>query len=380
VFLPKAFFALVIGIPLLATPSVHAQSVSSSPPSTSPQTPNYAEASPLDLKISNGYSDAHARAVMAGSAAPAPTFPDSSPGERGTGDQSPIKIPPSVIKLKDTAVPFDFGSAGLPFSTARADLDPTATNDQHPFRAAGKLFFNINGKTYLCSASLIKPGLVVTAAHCVANFGTNTYYSNWEFHAGYRSGTSPYGAATVARAYVLTAYLDGSDPCQQKGVVCRDDVAVLVLNPTAATGNPVYLGKRTGWFAYAWNGAGFTDQRITHITQLGYPGCLDKAERMQRNDAQGAVDSTYSNNTIIGSLMCGGSSGGPWLINFGVRPDLTGTSPGSAPTVNAVVGVTSWGSTNSAVKWMGASPFIAENIGKLIETACHDYPAACKTD
>ena len=33
------------------------------------------------------------------------------------------------------------------------------------------LFFKIGSSTYVCSASLIKRGVVVTAAHCVANFG-----------------------------------------------------------------------------------------------------------------------------------------------------------------------------------------------------------------
>jgi V8-like Glu-specific endopeptidase len=299
---------------------------------------------------------------------------DLKKGARGTGQTDPVKkilhTPLSKIgeNLPPTPIPADAGTSGLPFSTARADL-----NDQYPYSAAGKLFFNESGQTYICSASLINSGLVVTAAHCVANFGTNAYYSDWEFHPGYRNGTSPFGAWTVARAYVLTSYLDGTDPCQQRGVVCKDDVAVLVLSPQSGS----YVGKRTGWFGVGYNGAGFTQQRITHVSQLGYPACLDNAGLMQRTDSQGAVDSTHSDNTIIGSLMCGGSSGGPWLINFGLQPVLTGTQFGIAPYPNTVVGVTSWGSTNNAVKWMGASPFTTDNLKKLIDTACSVYPAAC---
>ena len=209
----------------------------------------------------------------------------------------------------------------------QGDLAPGPTNDQYPYSAAGKLFFNQAGQTYICSASLIKPGLVVTAAHCVAEFGTSSYHSDWEYHPGYRNGTSPFGAWTVSRAYVLTSYLNGTSSCQQRGVVCKDDIAVLVLNPQ----NNQYVGRRTGWFGVAWNGAGLTPQRITHVTQLGYPACLDQAGLMQRNDFQGALDSTHSDNTIIGSLMCGGSSGGPWVVNFGLQPALTGTQFGSSP-------------------------------------------------
>jgi hypothetical protein len=91
---------------------------------------------------------------------------------------------------------------------------------------------------------------------------------------------------------------------------------------------------------------------------------------MQRNDAQGTIDSTYSDNTIIDGWMCGGSSGGPWIANFYERPF------GSRPLSNQVIGVTSWGATNDAV--MGASPFLSSNIFALVGTACKAYPDVCK--
>jgi hypothetical protein len=75
--------------------------------------------------------------------------------------------------------------------------------------------------------------------------------------------------------------------------------------------------------------------------------------------------------------MCGGSSGGGWLINFGIAPALTGTSLGAAPMQNQIIGVTSWGSTDNAVKWMGASPFLSSNIVVLVNNACKAYPEAC---
>ena len=58
----------------------------------------------------------------------------------------------------------------------------------YPFRAAGKLFFKKAAETRICSASLIKRGLVVTAAHCVANYGKNEHYLNFEFVPAYDNG------------------------------------------------------------------------------------------------------------------------------------------------------------------------------------------------
>lgn len=63
--------------------------------------------------------------------------------------------------------------------------------------------------------------------------------------------------------------------------------------------------------------------------------------------------------------------------NFGRRPSLTGTSSGSASTPNIVVGVTSWGYINNAVKEQGASPFTNNNIGVLATILCGGNPNPC---
>jgi V8-like Glu-specific endopeptidase len=347
---------------------------------------SFTTAKPLELPIAANFSDEAAVRAMTNALGPQPAavstaIPGFSRGGVGDGTRLEKNVgkPALVPQDENTPAPAAFGTANLPFSTSRADLDPTPTNDLYPYRAAGKLFFLIAGQTYICSASLIKRGLVITAAHCVANFGKKAYYTGWQFIPGYRDGVAPFGTWTAAQAAVLTSYLDGTDKCQQPGVVCQDDVAVLVLNPqNDATGNSRYAGDSTGWFSYGWDQTGFTSQKITHVTQIGYPSCLDNAGLMERNDSQGTIDPNFANNTTIGSLMCGGSSGGPWLINFGIQPTLTGTTPGFGANPNQVIGVTSWGSTSNAVKWMGASPLLSTNIVPLVDAACKAFPAACK--
>jgi hypothetical protein len=98
---------------------------------------------------------------------------------------------------------------------------------------------------------------------------------------------------------------------------------------------------------------------------------------MERNDSSGFKNTTYSSNTIIGSQMDGGSSGGPWLVNFGIPPTLTGETNGSAANPNIVVGVTSWGYISTGPKEQGASPFTSNNIVSLVNSACTSAPAAC---
>lgn len=295
-------------------------------------------------------------------------------GAPGNGSLNPVRlgVPQAQAADEDEIDSQEFGTSNQPFSTARADLT-IATNTAYPYRASGKLFFNKGTSTFVCSASLVKRGVVVTAAHCLAQFGQNKFHSNWRFVPGYRNGVAPFGTWTARTAYVLTSYLNGSNPCSTAGVVCRDDIGVLLLNPQSGA----YPGTAAGWYGYAVNGFGFTSAAVTHITQIGYPVCLDNGALMERNDSHGFKSVSNTNNTLIGSLMCGGSSGGPWLVNFGIRPALTATTNGTAPNPNIVVGVTSWGYTSTAVKQQGASPFLSTNIVPLVNAACTAVPAAC---
>mgnify|MGYP000972664976 CR=1 FL=1 len=269
--------------------------------------------------------------------------------------------------------PQEFGTSGQPYTTSRVNLFNDLTADQYPYSAAGKLFFNIGADTFVCSGSLIKRGIVVTAAHCVANFGARQFYSNWRFVPAYNNGVAPYGTWTAASARVLTSYFAGTDPCAQRGVICQNDVAILRLNPQGGA----FPGPRTGTLGYGINGYSYNGSGQVLIKQLGYPVALDGGGLMEQTDSQGFTAASFSNNTIIGSLQTGGSSGGPWIVNFGLAPALAGTSFGSAASHNIVVGVTSWGFTNTAVKQQGASRFTSANIQALVNAECAVAPSAC---
>jgi V8-like Glu-specific endopeptidase len=332
--------------------------------------PDFVNAKPMPLPLAPGPIDMVPSLEDLGT-------PGFSAGAVGNGQTNPITLPLSKISHDgdiEGPEPQEFGTGNQPFSTARADLLNLPTNRHYPYRVSGKLYFqDPNNNTFVCSASMVQRGLVVTAAHCVANYGEQQFYHNWHFYPGYRNGAAPFGNWTVYQAWIKTAYFNGTDNCAVYGVVCPDDVAVLILN----TQNGSYAGDQTGWYGYGWNGFGFVSG-LTHITQIGYPVCLDNGNRMERNDSQGFVSQNNSSNTIIGSLMCGGSSGGPWLNNFGIRPTRTGTGNGTAFNPNIVVGVTSWGYIDNAVKQQGASPFTSDNIVSLVTSACNSQPTACQ--
>jgi V8-like Glu-specific endopeptidase len=335
---------------------------------------DFENATPMVLPRSSLHPPSAAEAL--GAAKVEQGKPGASAGSRGDGRRKPVILftprPVGTKQSNPAAQPQEVGTSGQPYTTSTANAFGDLTADYYPYNATGKLWFNKpnDARTWFCSASLIKRGIAVTAAHCVANYGAQQFYLNWQFAPAFRNGIAPYGIATAKSATVLTSYYNGTDPCAQAGVICQDDVAVLTLNPP-------YVGANTGWYAYGWNGYSYNASGQALVTQLGYPLALDNGLLMERNDSQGFVSSSLSNNTIIGSLMTGGSSGGPWLVNFGMAPSLSGVSFGAAAVHNAVVGTTSWGYIDAAVKEQGASPFTSDNIVVLVNKVCAATPTAC---
>jgi V8-like Glu-specific endopeptidase len=356
------------------------------------QTIDYKNAKPMPLPMATSAPDL----AVKGAAGISLGTPGFKPGSRGDGATIPSTTADQGAQVQDAdengdATPQEYGSgtSSHPFTTSRVDLwNNNSVSKLYPYSAVGKLFFKIGGADYVCSASLIQPGVIVTAAHCVCEFGGGAggWYSNWQFIPAYYNGKKPYGIWNIETAWVMTSYLNGTDSCYQSGVICANDVAVLLVHPTGKTGpkNKGYPGKRTGWLGYGWDGYGFAqptagpsaNQTIALINQLGYPVSHDYGLMMQRTDSQGYVNTTYSSNTVWGSRQTGGSSGGPEIVNLGAAAVLSGTGYGSDAALNTVVGVTSWGWTDTTVKQQGASPFTSSNIVPLVSALC---PSAIHT-
>ena len=303
--------------------------------------------------------------------------------------------------------------AVAPYTTARASAvvlgaTPTAAAvavTSYPWRATGKLYFLKGADQYVCSASLIGPGLLVTAAHCVFEFGANSaagYHTNFVFVPAQNTAgaTPPYGAWTAAADIIAPSYYYGTDTCYQKGVSCNNDVAVLVMAPDAYGRLP---GNVVGYYGYAWDGysfaASFGNASLASITQLGYPVAFDNGMMMERNDGVGSYWSPdgQTQQILLGSAFTGGSSGGPWLVNFGAPPAVTtGTNIGNQAVFQVVTGVTSWGisavgSNTQGASWFGQNIEFpnasypdthgvsrgAGNIGALVASACSVSFASC---
>lgn len=289
------------------------------------------------------------------------------------------------------------GDGGIPFSTKRVAAPGTQIpTDYFPWRATGKsVMLMPDGGTTVCSASVIGPSMLVTAAHCIHSYGQQDagFIADYKFAPAFHEGHAPYGIWRGKEWYLAEAYYDGDDNCVVRGVVCENDVAVIVMEPKEGK----LIGDVVGQYRVLTYSDGLDEEdfslatvggkQMLQITQLGYPALFYDGDKMIRTDSLGFRDTP--NNVAVGSNQTGGSSGGPWLLNFGVDTSFSGDAEPNDNVSNVVVATTSWGYRGASAGNMiqGASRFaknsvftVKSNVATLIEAACDDYPWACSDD
>lgn len=293
-----------------------------------------------------------------------------------------------------------YGTFGIPYTTTRVqDGSTTAAgttnanrlSTTYPYRTVGKLTFSAGH----CSASLIRRSVIVTAAHCIQRFGSgNSIYSNFQFRPGHYGATgatanqsAPYGTWNWAALVRPASWANGTDI--GSGAARDNDLAVIVLHKNSGQ----FVGDRTGWMNYGWNNYSFVQSpktgnlRTAAVSTLGYPGLMDLGRIMQRTDGPTYTTTVGGAGQLWqGSNLTGGSSGGPWVVNFrSVTPSLSGGAVAGTASNMAVVGVTSWGSSDPNVpkdnyssqfrqntRYPNANYGIygAGNIASLLNTLC----------
>jgi V8-like Glu-specific endopeptidase len=250
-------------------------------------------------------------------------------------DPAQVKIQAEAGDVESQAV----GSLGAHFTSARVNQPGLETI--YPNRTVGKLFFTDSTGTleFVCSASVIRQRIVLTAGHCVhtGSGGTAGFHRNFLFVPAFRAGSAPLGRFTARFAGTTSQWMTSGGRVPNAA-----DFGMLEINDRGTT----KIGAITGLL-----GVRTLSLSRNHTTKLGYPCNIDLCQKMQQATSQ-HFRNTSPNNVEYGTNFGGGSSGGPWVQNYGVQG--TGGVPASAG-LNQVVGVTSYGYISTAPQVQGSS-------------------------
>jgi|HubBroStandDraft_1064217.scaffolds.fasta_scaffold185750_1 V8-like Glu-specific endopeptidase len=195
----------------------------------------------------------------------------------------------------------DFGSTGQPWY---------GSTTQAPATTTGKVFFTDHtGGNWVCSGSLVNSAgqdLVITAGHCV--YGTaggeipagETWHSNWVFAPDYSNGYAPYGYWSARQLWTLTNYINNDDE--------PDDLGAALLNTNS---NGVKAVALLGGQGFAWN-----QSSSQFVYDFGYPAAAPFNGQTLQYCTNDAGFGWLSDMEFLPCNFTGGSSGGPWLMDF----------------------------------------------------------------
>jgi len=186
---------------------------------------------------------------------------------------------------------------------------------------AGKVYFVMNGRNYLCSGSCVNAqnrDTVLTAGHCVYDATAKKWATNWIFVPQYSLGSRPFGTFTWRKMATKNGWMNGGQ--------WDHDVGLVVMN-TNDKGQ--HIQDVTGGLGITINAP---RQGATH--SFGYPMNINSGETMS------TCSGTPSSPTYVAGFtglqitcgMTGGCSGGPWVQQYN-----TNTFSGQQVSVNSFI-------------------------------------------
>jgi V8-like Glu-specific endopeptidase len=203
---------------------------------------------------------------------------------------------------------------------------------KYPFSTVGRIFFTQNGVDYACSASVIGPYTIWTAALCLHDgSGTATGWSyNLVFVPAYKSGARPFGQWPMQAAGSMVTeswYANGASGDYTY------DFGGATLKKIVPPGDTVKrsISYVTGYLGFLYNAP--TQQ---HWFAIGYPVVEPftapyNGQRMYNCAASYAYsDTTFSPNTT--GIGCGlpGVNGGPWIVGLSPKAGASNYLNGSS--------------------------------------------------
>jgi V8-like Glu-specific endopeptidase len=160
----------------------------------------------------------------------------------------------------------------------------------------------------MCTATLVAPNVVVTAANCVWNSSTGRFWPKYAFVPQMHGSARPYGTWWARSWHIWSNY----ETAPSESI----DYAFVKLYPQ----NGRNLGKITGWRGILLNSSAHS------ILSLGYPASgvfaahcgISSCIQWECSSPLGRIvqDNTGSSEVGMGCNSGEGSSGGPWFEQY----------------------------------------------------------------
>ncbi|HEX6353538.1 peptidase [Actinophytocola sp.] len=220
---------------------------------------------------------------------------DAIPLDRLLPGVDPAKLTGDVLKGLPQLVP-STGAAPMAFPSGGAAW----TGGGKVVTTAGRVFFTYQGRQASCSGNAVTSGnksTVITAGHCVKLDGA--FHTNWVFVPGYNNGNAPFGTWT-ARATMATPQWVASEDI-------NFDVGAAVVNQLNGQSLTDVVGGQ---------GVAFNQARGQNMYAFGWPAAAPYNGSQMIYCSGTTFNAFISNGIGMTCNMTGGSSGGPWFLQF----------------------------------------------------------------
>ncbi|MEQ1770890.1 MAG: trypsin-like serine protease [Devosia sp.] len=187
----------------------------------------------------------------------------------------------SLRAILEADSPGERGNGAAQLTSGTDDRKQITDSKDYPFSAVGWLVMqNQKDGWGSCSAALIGPALVITAAHCVYDHWNGGWQKEVYFIPGALSDdfdNAPYGIYSWTDMHVVQGYISNFDG-ENYGSAMPWDLATIELS--------VPVGNDVGWLGYKVDAKGNWDANI-----LGYPA--DKTSGTMWYSACKVTDDNY---------------------------------------------------------------------------------------
>lgn len=204
--------------------------------------------------------------------------------------------PVSSLRGREVKEPGDDQKGGQP-SYPPATLAVVNNVGSPPYSTVGKLFFDLNGESYIGTAFIVGASTIATVGHNVGALFEDAFMwsEKMSFYPQNNAGPIPLGA------YAMRSYLT------LEGWVAEEDYTYDLALCLTTRPFPLEL---TGWLEPLVKGKlpfGYP------VKAIGYPGAAQFNNQMYESQGQ-LTFSDPSQYMTATNRLSGGASGGPWVV------------------------------------------------------------------